>query len=76
MKLAVHNRAASSQLDKIGQLCYYEIVMKNIKQKIEIITNGYNPREFMPIWSGGELINRSDFVKYKLKKIILHRTLV
>lgn len=63
-------------LDRKGHSCYYKIVMKNIKQTIHLITNCYTPNEFLPVFSGGELINKNEFVKYKLKKMIIHRSLV
>lgn len=74
--LSRSNRAAFPSLDKKGHSCYYEIVMKQIKQKIELIKYGYTPNEFLPIFSGGKLLNKSEFVSYKLKKIVFERSLV
>jgi hypothetical protein len=63
-------------IDIKGHSCYYRIVMKQIKQTIDLVFYSYTPNEFLPIFSGGELINKNEFVKYKLKKMIIHRSLV
>lgn len=63
-------------LDRKGDLCYYEIVMKNIKNTIETLRFGYSPNEFLPIFEDGKLRNRSQFVTYKIKKIVFAHSLV
>ena len=30
----------------------------------------YQPGEFLPVYSGGVLLNKSDFHKYRIKKIL------
>jgi len=40
--------------------------MKNITQTIKSQYYRYNPGEFLPVYSGGELLNKTDFHKYKL----------
>lgn len=50
--------------------------MKNIKQTIETLRYGYTPNEFLPIFIDGKLSNKSEFVTYKLKKIIVSHSLV
>ena len=43
--------------------------MKQLTQTIIIKHFGtYQPGEFLPIWSGNELLNANDFVAYKLKR--------
>lgn len=43
--------------------------MQYITQKLEQTIYGYDTSEFFPIWEGGQLRNRNDFIKYKIKKI-------
>lgn len=50
--------------------------MKNIQNKINIAFNNYKPGEFLPVYEGGELINRKQFVKYKLHCVFVKHTLV
>ena len=49
--------------------------MKNIKQTIELIKYGYTPNEFLPVFQDGHLINKREFITYKIKKIAIERTL-
>jgi hypothetical protein len=43
--------------------------MKQLTQTIIVKHFGsYQPGEFLPIWSGGELLNVDAFVAYKLKR--------
>ena len=44
--------------------------MKHIKQTIDNLLYGYDPREFMPIWCDGKLANRNKFILYKVQKMI------
>ena len=44
--------------------------MKNIIQKVQTLKYGYVPGEFLPIYSGGELENRKEFVAYKLRCVL------
>jgi hypothetical protein len=44
--------------------------MQYIKQKFEDRFYTYKPGEFLPIWEGGQLRNRNQFIVYKLKQII------
>ncbi len=50
--------------------------MKNIQHKIDIALNHYDPKEFFPVFYDGRLGNRSEFVAYKLRRLVLHRSLV
>jgi len=43
--------------------------MQYIKQTFENKFYTYKPGEFLPIWEGGELRNRNQFVIYKLKQL-------
>lgn len=51
-------------------MCYYNIVMKNIKTIIQNNYYRYQPGEFLPIYSGGELVNKREFHKYRIKWIV------
>lgn len=44
--------------------------MQYITQKIENTIYSYDPAEFMPIWYEDKLANKSDFVRYKIKRLI------
>lgn len=50
--------------------------MKNIHNKIETALYNYNANEFFPIMSGGKLLNKSDFIKYKAHCLLVKKTLV
>lgn len=63
-------------LDRKDVLCYYNNVMKNIKNTIETLRYGYTPNEFLPIFSDGKLINKNEFISYKIRKIVTQRSLV
>lgn len=43
--------------------------MQHIKQKYNQAIYGYTPGEFLPVWEGGELRNRNQFIIYKIRKI-------
>jgi hypothetical protein len=30
----------------------------------------YNPDEFLPVWSGTELINKNEYLYYKARKVV------
>jgi hypothetical protein len=53
--------------------------MLNLKQTIKNHYYRYNPGEFLPVYSGGELINKRDFHTYRIKwllsnhRIFLHQ---
>lgn len=49
--------------------------MKRIAQTIDTIKYSYDPEEFFPVRVEGELINKSEFVKYKLKCFLVKKTL-
>jgi hypothetical protein len=42
--------------------------MQYIKQKFEDRFYTYKPGEFLPIFEGGQLANRNQFIFYKIKK--------
>lgn len=65
-----------TKIDKNGVICYYEIVMKNIQNKIHMQIYGYRRGEFMPVYSAGELQNRGEFVKYKLRSLVTRHSLI
>jgi hypothetical protein len=44
--------------------------MLNLKQTIKNSYYRYQPGEFLPVRSGGELINKREFHKYRIKWII------
>lgn len=44
--------------------------MINIKTYIQDKYYRYNPGEFLPVRSGGELLNKREFHKYRIKWII------
>ena len=44
--------------------------MQYIIQKYEQTIYGYKPGEFLPVWEGGRLRNRNQFIIYKIKKIL------
>jgi hypothetical protein len=50
------------------------------KQKMKTsILNGwylYDPNEFFPIWSGDELLNKKQFLRYKLSRLAAKRKTV
>jgi hypothetical protein len=45
--------------------------MQYIKQKFEEKFYTYKPGEFLPIFEGGELANRKQFVLYKIRSMVL-----
>lgn len=47
--------------------------MKNIQTAIKEKYYTYQPGEFLPVYSGGELINKKDFHLYRIKWILRHR---
>lgn len=42
--------------------------MKQLTQTLIINHGTYQPGEFLPIWSGNELLNADDYIKYLLKR--------
>lgn len=50
--------------------------MKNIKQTINLALYGYEPNKFLPIFEGNKLINKNEYIAYRVKRIITQRTLV
>lgn len=47
--------------------------MKNIiKDSFENALYSYDPNEFMPIWSGPQLVNKSSYALYKLRRTGRH----
>jgi hypothetical protein len=44
--------------------------MTNIQNKIETAIYGYDPNVFLPIFEGGKLSNRNQFIAYKTKKAL------
>lgn len=59
----------SRNIDRNGQVCYYVIVMK-IKQILKDRYYRYQPGEFLPVYSGGEMLNKREFHAYRIKWII------
>lgn len=47
--------------------------MKTITQTLKDKYYRFNPGEFLPVYSGGEMVNRRDFHAYRIKWIITHR---
>lgn len=43
-------------------------MLKNINKTIELAIYGYKPGEFLPIFIEGKLLNKSEFIRYKLGK--------
>lgn len=41
-----------------------------MKQKIEKLTNCYDPKKYMPIRVDGKLSNRNQFIAYKIGCVI------
>jgi hypothetical protein len=56
-------------VDKKRLVCYYVIVMK-LKQTLKAKYYTYQPGEFLPIFSGGVLLNKREFHIYRLTWII------
>jgi hypothetical protein len=50
--------------------------MKQIKQTIELALYGYTPNEFLPIFVEGKLQNKSEYISYRIKRAITHKTLL
>ncbi len=50
--------------------------MTKINNAIETLRYGYKPGEFFPIMSGGELLNKKEFVSYKLRCLIVKKSLI
>lgn len=48
-------------------------MFNNIKNIIKDKYYRYEPGEFLPIFSGGELLNKREFHKYRIKWIVTHR---
>jgi len=44
--------------------------MQHITQKLQDKFYTYQPGEFLPIYEGGVLLNRREFMIYKLKSIV------
>ena len=44
--------------------------MKYITQTLQNKFYTYQPGEFLPVFMGGELYNRREFYKYKLKRVL------
>lgn len=44
--------------------------MENITNSIKDKYYRYQPGEFLPVYSGGELLNRKDFHKYRIRQIL------
>jgi hypothetical protein len=66
-----------ANIDRKASLCYNELVMKNITQTIKIKYYTYQPGEFFPVYSGGELLNKREFHKYRIGWIVRnHRAAV
>ena len=47
-------------------------VMKQLTQTIENKFYTFVPGEFLPIFEGGQLMNRNEFYKYKAKRMLTH----
>lgn len=56
-------------VDEKGKVCYYVIVMK-LTQILKTKYYTYQPGEFLPVWSGGELLNKREFHAYRIKWIM------
>lgn len=50
--------------------------MKNIQKKINIALHNYKPGDFLPVYEDTHLINRGQFIKYKLHCLLVKRTLI
>lgn len=48
-------------------------MLNKIKNIIQNKYYRYNPGEFLPIFSNGELINKREFHQYRIKWIVEHR---
>lgn len=44
--------------------------MQNIKNKLELSIYGYDANEFMPIRYDNALVNRNEFILYKVKRLV------
>jgi tRNA(Ile2) C34 agmatinyltransferase TiaS len=49
-------------------LCYYVSVMKHLTEHLYT----YDRQEFFPIFEEGNLVNRNEFVAYKLHRVARH----
>lgn len=50
--------------------------MITLIQKANILTKNYKPGEFLPIYEGGELVNKNAFLKYKARCVFIKRSLI
>lgn len=48
--------------------------MNYLKQTFQNKFYTYQPGEFLPVFMGGELYNRREFYKYKLKRVLKRAT--
>lgn len=51
-------------------------MVENIKEKYDLLTNKFDPDQFLPIRVEGVLQNKDEFIRYKLKRIIINHRLV
>lgn len=58
--------ASHNSIDKTAKKSYYLSMLNAIKNKYYT----YKPGEFLPVRSGGELLNKRDFHAYRIKKIL------
>lgn len=47
--------------------------MLNLKQTLKSKYYTFQPGEFMPVYSGGVLLNKAEFHRYRIMWIIKHR---
>jgi hypothetical protein len=47
------------------------MLLKHIQHKYDKIVYSYTPGEFLPIFIDGKLLNKSEFVAYKLGKAFM-----
>lgn len=50
--------------------------MKHLKQKLDLVLYGYDCREFLPIRYDGQLVNRSAYLTYRVKRLIRTKSLI
>lgn len=47
--------------------------MKHLTQTLKTKYYTYQPGEFLPVYSGGEMLNKRQFHAYRIKWILQHR---
>lgn len=51
---------------------YINNKIQTIKYEINLAIYGYRCGEFLPVYSGGEMLNRNAFIAYKAKRVAKH----